>query len=186
MTEGSHDGHDTEFYGILKEIIEMQYNSNLQFRRSVVLFRCDWFDMAGKKRGIRNDGYFKSINIEGLWYKTDPFILATQSKKVFYLQDTLFGKNWQVVQTFAHRNMYNVAENDKIVHMTHQDEHYSDSEHEVQAGNDNEPVHHRWDGQACSIDGNLNDLVRNHGDDMLQDSESATDEDDTLQQYYSD
>ncbi|XP_066310955.1 uncharacterized protein [Miscanthus floridulus] len=43
MTEGSHDGNNIDFYGVLKE---------------------------------------------SLWYKTDPFILATQSKKIFYLQDT--------------------------------------------------------------------------------------------------
>ena len=38
MTEGTHEGENVDFYGVLKELIELEYNSNLQFRRSVVLF----------------------------------------------------------------------------------------------------------------------------------------------------
>lgn len=91
MTEGSHDGNNIDFYGVLKEVIELQYNSNLEVRRTVVLFRCDWYNQDGKTRGVRDD---KSINVQSLWYKTDPFILATQSKKIFYLQDTSLGKDW--------------------------------------------------------------------------------------------
>ena len=52
MTEGSHDGNDIDFYGVLKEVIELQYNSNLQVRRTVVLFRCDWFKQEGKTTGL--------------------------------------------------------------------------------------------------------------------------------------
>ena len=43
MTEVSHDGNNIDFYGVLKEVIELQYNSNLQVHRTVVLFRCDWY-----------------------------------------------------------------------------------------------------------------------------------------------
>ena len=39
--KGTHRGETIEFYGVLKEVIELQYNSNLQYRRLVVLFRCD-------------------------------------------------------------------------------------------------------------------------------------------------
>jgi len=42
--------------------------------------------------------------------KGDSLILATQVRKVFYLPDTKFGNNWQVVQTFDHRHLYNVSE----------------------------------------------------------------------------
>ena len=73
MTEGSHDGNNIDFYGVLKEVIELQYNSNLQVRRTVVLFRCDWFKQEGKTIGFRDDGHFKSINVQSLWYKTDAF-----------------------------------------------------------------------------------------------------------------
>jgi hypothetical protein len=88
MTEGEHNGENIDFYGVLKEVIELQYNSNYQVRRSVVLFRCDWYNQVGKTVGIRDDRHFKSINVQSFWYKFDPFILANQVKKIFYLQDT--------------------------------------------------------------------------------------------------
>ena len=64
----------------------------------MVLFRCDWFNQEGKTRGPRDDSYFKFINVQSLWYKTDPFILSTQLKKICYLEDTALGKDWQVVR----------------------------------------------------------------------------------------
>jgi hypothetical protein len=56
--------------------------------------------LDGKKTELKDDGYFKSINNTSLWYKKDSLILATQAKKVFYIPDTMNGKNWQIVQTF--------------------------------------------------------------------------------------
>ena len=38
MAKGTHRGETIEFYGVLKEVIELQYNSNLQYSRSVVRF----------------------------------------------------------------------------------------------------------------------------------------------------
>ena len=58
--------------------------------------------------------FFKSINVGSLWYKDDCYILATHARKVFYLPDTKFGKNWQVVQTFDHRHLYNVSQIEAI------------------------------------------------------------------------
>jgi hypothetical protein len=40
--------------------------------------------------------------------------LATQARKVFYLPDTGFGKNWQVVQTFEHNHLYNVSQTEVV------------------------------------------------------------------------
>jgi hypothetical protein len=37
---------------------------------------------------MKDDGYFKSINIQGRWYKEDPFIIATDASQVFLLEDT--------------------------------------------------------------------------------------------------
>ena len=116
MAKGTHRGETIEFYGVLKEVIELQYNSNLQHRRSVVLFRCDWYNQEGKTVGIRDDGHFKSININSFWYKSDPFILATQSTKIFYLQDNDLGNDWRVVQKFEHMGIYDVPKKDGDVH----------------------------------------------------------------------
>nr|XP_051219843.1 uncharacterized protein LOC127337018 [Lolium perenne] len=97
----------------LKGIIKLQYNSSEGVHRSVVLFRCDWFDLGGKKKiGVRDDGHFKSINTGRCWYKNDPFILTTQATKVFYVPDTALRGKWQVVQKFQHRHLWSVAENE--------------------------------------------------------------------------
>jgi len=78
------------------------------------LFKCDWYKLDGKKTELKDDGFFKSINVGSLWYKDDSLILATQARKVFYLPDTSFGKNWHVVQTFDHRHLYNVSETEGV------------------------------------------------------------------------
>ncbi|WVZ53126.1 hypothetical protein U9M48_004112 [Paspalum notatum var. saurae] len=110
---GTHNNKDIDFYGTLKEIIELQYNNKEDGTpRSVVLFRCDWYKLDGKRIALKDDGFFKSVNTGSLWYNNDSFILATQARQVFYLPDTKFGKGWQVVQTFGHRHLFNVSEID--------------------------------------------------------------------------
>ena len=107
MTQGMHNGQFIDFFGTLKEIIQLEYNSD---ERTVVLFKCEWFKLDGRRTELNYDGFFKSINVGSLWYKDDSLILATQAMKVFYLPDTKLGDNWQVVQTFDHRHLYNVSE----------------------------------------------------------------------------
>ncbi|XP_071683555.1 uncharacterized protein [Lolium perenne] len=41
VSEGDHDGNNIDFFGQLKSIIRLQYNSSGGVHRSVVLFRCD-------------------------------------------------------------------------------------------------------------------------------------------------
>jgi hypothetical protein len=108
-TKGSFgDADETEFYGVLQEVLELQYGTNKHGDRSVYLFRCDWFDLAGRGSKIKDDGYFKSVNTSVLWFKNSPFILASQAETCFYLEDTKFGDPWKVVQKFSHRHVYDV------------------------------------------------------------------------------
>ena len=111
VTEGDHDGEAMDFYGQLRSVIELQYNSSGGVDRSVVLFSCDWFDLGGKKKtGLRDDGHFTSVNTGRCWYKSHPFILTSQATKVFYVPDTRFRGNWRVVQKFMHRHLWRVTE----------------------------------------------------------------------------
>ncbi|KAK1611184.1 hypothetical protein QYE76_034857 [Lolium multiflorum] len=104
------DEDETEYYGVLQEVLELQYGSNKHGDRSVYLFRCDWFDLASRGSKIKDDGYFKSVNTSVLWFKNSPFILASQAETCFYLEDTKFGDPWKVVQKFSHRHVYDVPE----------------------------------------------------------------------------
>ena len=111
MTKASFgDEEESEFYGVLQEVLELQYGSNKHGDRSVYLFRCDWFDLASRNSKMKDDGYFKSVNTSTLWYKDSPFILASQAETCFYLDDTKFDNPWKVVQTFSHRHVYDVPE----------------------------------------------------------------------------
>jgi hypothetical protein len=186
-TEGAHEGENIDFYGVLKEVIELGYNSNLEFCHSVVLFQCDWYNLCGKSRGMRDDGYFKSINMQSLRYRSVLFILATQSTNVFYLEDASLGKDWQVVQKFEHMHIYDVAEKDEPSHHdVHQDDHCSDSKNVVEEGNVHEVMHHVLGGEGTILEGNLVENRRNKKQpSILKDSED-NDEDQTVMQYCSD
>ena len=59
---------------------------------------------------FRTDSHCTSIDVTSRWYKNDHFILPSQAKQVFYLDDTKFGETWKVVQWVKHREMYDVAE----------------------------------------------------------------------------
>ena len=102
--------NDSEFYGVLKEVLELQYGNNKNGDRSVFLFRCDWFDLQSKGCKLKDDGFFRSVNTSKLWYQSAPFILARQAETCFYLDDTTFGDPWKVVQTYRNRDVYDVPE----------------------------------------------------------------------------
>jgi hypothetical protein len=85
MNTITNECQSVEFYGVLREVIQLMYNSSGQSHRMMVVVRCDWYNLDGttKSAGIDDDGHYRFINIKSLWYKDDPFILATQSRKIF-------------------------------------------------------------------------------------------------------
>jgi hypothetical protein len=111
-TAGTHGDDNIDFYGTIKDIIELSYSNNSKGRRTVVLLRCEWYHLEGRTYQMKDDGYFKSINIQGRWYKDDPFIIATNASQVFLLEDTKLGPSWRVVQEFGHRHIFDVEESD--------------------------------------------------------------------------
>jgi hypothetical protein len=91
VSDGEHNGECIDYYGQLKDIIRLQYNSSGGVHHLVVLFRCDWFDLGGKKTGVQDDEHFLSVNTRKCWYKNDPFLLKLQATKCFYMPDTDLG-----------------------------------------------------------------------------------------------
>ncbi|RVW49659.1 hypothetical protein CK203_076741 [Vitis vinifera] len=77
------------FYGIITEIWDLDYT---MFR--IPVFSCDWVD---NKNGIKVDDLgFTLVDFSKIAHKSDPFILASQAKQVFYVQDQL-DPRWSVV-----------------------------------------------------------------------------------------
>ena len=95
-----------EYYGILDEVVELNYI----YDRSVVLFKCTWFDTDPKKKWVRRDFHFTSINVSHKWYEDDSYVLAYQAKQVFYIDDPKLGANWKVIQKVQHRHLYDIPE----------------------------------------------------------------------------
>ena len=79
MTVVTNEGQSVEFYGVLREVIQLMYNSSVQSHWTVVVLRYNWYNLDGttKSVGIDDDEHYRSINIKSFWYKDDPFILTT-------------------------------------------------------------------------------------------------------------
>lgn len=105
MVAGSMEsGNSIEFYGVIQDIIELQYNMN----KRTFIFKCKWWDLGRNQCNVRLEGHVKSIKVQKTWYDNDPFVLATQVKQVYYLQDLKNGPMWRVVQKHEHRDLYDV------------------------------------------------------------------------------
>ena len=188
MVEGSHNREDIDFYGQLKEVLQLQYNSDASNQRTVVLFKCDWFDTCSKKSRMKNGGYFKSISHGSCWYKDDAFILATQATKVFYLDDNKHGEPWKVVQKFSHRHLWNVneVENEDMqeggVDLTYQDDEQEISQVEAQEGCsiDEQPVNEE---DGINVEASLVDQIRRQREPEVEEHDLYNEDDDTLGQY---
>ena len=79
------------FYGVIFEIWDLDYT---MFR--IAIFKCDWVD---NNDDIKVDELrFTLIDLTKVAYKSDSFILASQAKQVFYVQDQVEPR-WSVVMT---------------------------------------------------------------------------------------
>ena len=74
---------ETDFYGILQEIIEVEFPGLLKLK--CVLFKCEWFDPV-ENRGVRFNKFgVVDVNSGRRYNKFEPFILASQAEQVSFL-----------------------------------------------------------------------------------------------------
>lgn len=74
---------ETDFYGILKEIIEVEFPGVVKLK--CVLFKCDWFDPT-VNRGVRYSKFgVVDINASRRYNKFEPYILASQADQVCFV-----------------------------------------------------------------------------------------------------
>ncbi|XP_035543533.1 uncharacterized protein LOC108995430 [Juglans regia] len=111
VVHGEHRGSPVDFYGVLNDIIELQYMG----WRKVYLFSCAWYDVGDPRRGIRVRDHLTLVNTARQWYKDEPFALACQALQVFYLTDLTLGGSWQVVHKITNRNVYNIRSMTTVV-----------------------------------------------------------------------
>ncbi|KAL0539583.1 hypothetical protein IC582_023799 [Cucumis melo] len=88
---------DMTFYGVIQEIWEIDYH-----QLSFILFKCDWVD---NRSGVKVDELgFTMVDLKRIGHKSDSFILATQAKQVFYVQDSA-NPEWSMVLTSPQRTI---------------------------------------------------------------------------------
>nr|DAD23150.1 TPA_asm: hypothetical protein HUJ06_024613 [Nelumbo nucifera] len=99
---------EINYYGALIDIIQLDYS----IRYKLVLFKCDWVDI---NKGCKKDSFgftlvnFNHLKHMGNYVTDDPFVLASQVKKVFYVEDESH-KDWLVVMHAKIRDMYDMGD----------------------------------------------------------------------------
>ncbi|KAF7149942.1 hypothetical protein RHSIM_Rhsim02G0156400 [Rhododendron simsii] len=90
LAHGDHEGKMYNCYGHLIKVWEFEY----MCENTVILFQCEWYNTGniGRNGTIQTDKYCTSINVKSQWCQSDPFILPSQAKQVFYLKDTKWGE----------------------------------------------------------------------------------------------
>ncbi|CAL0302169.1 unnamed protein product [Lupinus luteus] len=100
--------NEINYYGSLTDIIQLDYSG----RYKVVLFKCDWVDI---KKGVKKDKLgmtmvnFKFLKHTGKHILDDPFIFASQAKKIFFVHDER-NKDWPVVVNAKVKDMCDMCD----------------------------------------------------------------------------
>ena len=96
------DMANLHYYGTLFDVVELQYMGG----NRVVLFKCHWWDVHSKGRGIDVDKYgIVSINVKRQLTTNEPFVLACQAEQIFYVNDNT-RPDWKIVIKTEPRDLY--------------------------------------------------------------------------------
>uniref|UniRef100_A0A803NAU5 DUF4218 domain-containing protein n=1 Tax=Chenopodium quinoa TaxID=63459 RepID=A0A803NAU5_CHEQI len=105
LVEGASDARNLDYYGVLTEIISLQYLDG----KRVVLFNSHWWDVSNFGKGIKVDKHnIVSVNTKRKLQTHEPFVLACQAQQVFYVRDG-FDPNWLVAIRTQARHSYDVV-----------------------------------------------------------------------------
>lgn len=56
---GEHQSNNLDFYGSIDDVLELHY---MRWHH-VYLFKCQWYDVDDRRRGIRVDNHMCSVNM---------------------------------------------------------------------------------------------------------------------------
>ncbi|KAF7841814.1 hypothetical protein G2W53_004112 [Senna tora] len=109
LVKGDVSDTEKEYYGVLEDVYELNYIEN----QKVYLFKCHWWDIAHFERGYKVDKYgFVSVNTKRSLNTNESFVLASQAKQVFYLDD-ISDPGWLVVVKTNPHDLFDVPPEDK-------------------------------------------------------------------------
>ncbi|KAL0325015.1 UNVERIFIED_CONTAM: hypothetical protein Sradi_5070800 [Sesamum radiatum] len=79
VKSSSYRDRDNDFYGMLEEIIDLDYPLNNDLH--VVLFKCRWVDPTRRMK-VNPHYHLVDMNFKRVYQKDEPFILARQAVQV--------------------------------------------------------------------------------------------------------
>ncbi|GJT06576.1 reverse transcriptase domain-containing protein [Tanacetum coccineum] len=160
------------YYGQLKQILEFSY---LLFK--TVLFRVKWFDTSNKGRVLNFviTNNITQIKANGEVFKNDQYILTTQVKQCFYLEDMARRPlGWKVDKRVSHKKFSNggvfvVVDDPDVIHVD------NSSDFTLSTSlNDLKIVALHIDGQSIDVDASP-DII-----DVVDEDDDIIDEEDPI------
>ena len=133
---------EVNYYGAITDIFQLDYSNNYK----AVLFKCDWVDI---KKGVKKDKFgitlvnFKYLKHTGKDICDDPFVFASQTKKVFYVYDES-NNDWPAVLDAKVRDIYDMGDEES---------------------NEIEEIQEQLTKNTSEVTHNIDDLVRLEVDD---------------------
>ncbi|CAL8169752.1 unnamed protein product [Prunus armeniaca] len=94
------------FYGVIQEIWDLDYQ-----KFTISVFRCDWIDNIS---GLVVDELgFTLVDLSKIGHRNDQFVLASQVKQVFFVDDPMH-RGWSVVLSMPNREYNDVIGDDVL------------------------------------------------------------------------
>ncbi|VVA38614.1 PREDICTED: transposon, partial [Prunus dulcis] len=94
------------FYGVIQEIWDLDYQ---KFR--IPVLRCDWIDNTSGL--IVDELGFTLVDLSKIGHRNDQFVMASQVKQVFYVDDPMH-RGWSVVLSMPNREYNDVIGDDVL------------------------------------------------------------------------
>ncbi|CAL9010599.1 unnamed protein product [Prunus brigantina] len=102
----NHTVSNMGFYGVIQEIWDLDYQ---KFR--IPVLRCDWIDNTS---GLVVDELgFTLVDLSKIGHRNDQFVMASQVKQVFYVDDPMH-RGWLVVLSMPNREYNDVIGDDVL------------------------------------------------------------------------
>ncbi|CAL8992949.1 unnamed protein product [Prunus brigantina] len=94
------------FYGVIQEIWDLDYQ-----KFTIPVFRCDWIDSTS---GLVVDELgFTLVDLSKIGQRNDQFVLASQVKQVFFVDDPMH-RGWSVVLSMPNREYNDIIGDDVL------------------------------------------------------------------------
>ena len=78
---------EADYYGLVEDIIELEYHNPTEKKTVLVLFKCNWYDST-ENRGWRKHPKHDlvEVNVRRKFHKYEPFVFASQAQQVYYVE----------------------------------------------------------------------------------------------------